>query len=64
MTELLHIYIELLKWDIRVMSQPWMYWLGLIPIFGFIIFFFVKWAVLTAPLWIPLGMIFSAIRKK
>jgi hypothetical protein len=63
-TKLLDIYAELLKWDIEVMSQPWMYWCLLIPIIGYLPFFFMKWLVLTAPFWIPFGMIYAAAVKK
>lgn len=61
MNELLRIYLELLKWDIAVMSQPWMYWLMLIPIMMFIPFFLLKWAFLTAPFWLPVMIIWSAL---
>lgn len=64
MTELLHIYIEQLKWDIAVMSQPWMYWWFLVPIMLFVPFFLLKWTVLTAPFWLPIGMIFAAIPRR
>lgn len=63
MNDLLQLYIDLLKWDIAVMSQPWMYW-WVLPIMFFLPFFFLKWAVLTAPFWLPLGMIYSAIHRR
>lgn len=63
MNELLHLYLELLKWDISVFSSPWLYIPLLIPVMFFLPFFFLKWTVLTAPLWIPCGMIWSAARK-
>jgi hypothetical protein len=62
MTDLLQLYIELLKWDIEVMSQPWMYYWFLFPIGCFLPFFFVKWLVLTAPFWLPFGMILAAAK--
>lgn len=64
MNDLLQLYIELLKWDIAVMSQPWMYGWLFIPILFFLPFFFMKWAVLTAPFWLPLGMIYSTIHRR
>lgn len=60
MSELLQLYIDLLKWDIAVMSQPWMYACFFIPIFCFIPFFLMKWALLSAPLWLPIGLIYAA----
>jgi hypothetical protein len=64
MNELLQIYIELLKWDIAVMSQPWMYVWFFVPIICFIPFFLVKWTLLTAPIWLPIGWAMTAISKK
>lgn len=64
MNELLQLYIELLKWDIEVMSQTWMYLWAFVPILIFLPFFFMKWVVLTAPIWLPIGMIFSATFRK
>lgn len=54
---------ELFIYDIEVMSQPWMYWCLLIPIACYLVFFFIKWAVLTAPLWLPVYLSFGSIVK-
>lgn len=64
MNDLLQLYIDLLKWDIAVMSQPWMYVWFFIPIIAFIPFFLIKWTLLTAPIWLPVGWIMTAISKK
>jgi len=63
MSDLLQLYIDLLKWDIAQMSHPWMYY-WIIPITFFLPFFFAKWTVLTAPLWLPFGMIYAARKSK
>jgi hypothetical protein len=42
-------------WDINNMSQPWMYWCLLIPITAYVMFFIIKWSVLTAPIWLPIN---------
>jgi len=52
---------ELFLWDVNVMSQPWMYWPLLIPIIAFTVFFFAKWIILTAPLWIPIAWAFGGV---
>ena len=60
------IFAELVaqwQWDIDVMSQPWMYWALLIPICVYVPFFFMKWAVLTTPLWLPVYLLVAAIRS-
>jgi hypothetical protein len=64
-------YLELLwnmfEYDINQLSQPWMYYWLLVPAVGYLVFFFVKWAVLTTPFWLPVSIIFKSlgeIRKK
>lgn len=67
MTTILDQYLSLLwrlfQFDIHVFSHPWMYYLLLIPACGYLVFFFIKWAVLTAPLWLPISIIFSSLRR-
>lgn len=41
------------KYDIEVFSRPWLYIPFLIPACFYFIFFIIKWAVLTSPIWIP-----------
>jgi len=64
-------YLELLwnmfEYDINQLSQPWMYYWLLMPAIGYLVFFFVKWAVLTTPFWLPVSIIvrsFGNGRKK
>lgn len=59
----LSILLAMFENDMAVMSQPWMYYFVL-PIIGYLIFFFIKWAVLTAPIWIPFTIIFNPIKAK
>jgi hypothetical protein len=61
MNEITDTLIRLWKYDIEVFSQPWMYIPFLIPPLFYLGFFFVKWAVLTAPVWLPFYVIFSAL---
>ena len=49
------------QWDVAVMSQPWMYYALLVPICVFLVFFAVKWAVLTAPLWLPAYLVLQSL---
>jgi hypothetical protein len=64
-------YLEILlrnfENDMEQLSQPWMYYWLLIPAIGYLIFFFLKWTILTAPIWIPFSIVaksFGEIRKK
>lgn len=64
-------YLDLLwrmfEADIEQLSQPWMYYWVLVPAIGYLLFFFVKWAVLTTPIWLPLSIIVRSLgdmRKK
>jgi hypothetical protein len=55
---------QLYLWDITVMSNQWMYIPFLVPIFFFLIFFIIKWVILTLPIWIIPAMIFRKIKVK
>jgi len=59
----LALLLELFMYDIEVMSQPWMYY-SVLPIVGYVIFFFFKWAVLTAPIWMPFSVILGTARAR
>lgn len=58
MNEIIDIYISFLKYDLEVMSQPWM-WGFILPGIIYTVFFLFKWIVLTAPLWLPIRIIFG-----
>jgi len=51
------------QYDIDVFSQGWLYYCLLVPAIGYFIFFVLKWVVLTAPIWIPIRMIFGGIKS-
>jgi hypothetical protein len=57
MTAVFEKYFDLLwnmfQFDINVLSQPWMYYWLLLPAVGYLVFFFIKWVVLTTPVWLP-----------
>jgi hypothetical protein len=51
-------------WDVEVFSNPWMYYLLLIPVMFYVPFFFMKWMVLTTPFWLPIFIVITAIRRR
>ena len=67
MNETIEKYIDYLwqmfAYDMEVMSQPWMYYWLLIPIIGYLTFFFCKWIVLTTPIWIAPFMILQSLKS-
>lgn len=64
-SEILTAYLNILwnsfQWDIHYFSQVWMYYLLLIPFIFYLIFFFVKWAILTLPIWLPFRIIIHGV---
>ncbi len=58
--ELIKQLIRSYQFDMDVMSQPWMYWALLIPITFYVVFFLIKWSVITAPVWLPIVIILRA----
>lgn len=61
-TEYFTILLNQFKFDINVFSQPWMYYWLLVPAICYLMFFYLKWSVLLAPIWIPISAIFGGIR--
>ncbi len=63
--DILTAYINLLwnqfQYDVSILSQPWMYWLLCIPAIGYGMFFILKWALLTMPIWLPVKNVVSGI---
>jgi hypothetical protein len=59
----LNLLYQMFEYDIHVFSQPWMYYIALLPAIGYLIFFFAKWAVLTTPIWMPITIILNSLRK-
>lgn len=50
--------------DVSAFSHWWMYAFLLIPALGYSFFFVLKWTFLTAPIWIPINMIFGGLLKR
>ncbi len=59
----LETLMEYFQYDLHVMSKPWVIF-TIIPIVIYLVFFFIKWAVLTTPLWMPFAIIASAARAR
>lgn len=63
-SQLITWVISTFMWDMAVFSNVWL-WIPLcIPAFFFLIFFLFKWAIITAPIWIPFHLIFFGFREK
>jgi len=58
----LTIILAMFEKDIEIMSTPWVLY-TVIPMVGYLVFFFVKWAVLTAPVWMPFAIIARSFRQ-
>lgn len=65
--EFLERYLRFLgdtfMYDMEVLSQGWMYWLLLIPVMFYLVFFMIKWAVITAPIWLPIKLALQGLRN-
>lgn len=56
------ILLSMFQYDMEVFSKPWLYY-TVLPVIGYLIFFFVKWIVLTTPFWMPFSMILGVARS-
>lgn len=59
--EYFDLLIFFFKYDISVYSKPWLYYWVLVPAIVYTIFFFIKWAILTTPLWLPFKLILGGL---
>jgi len=50
-------------YDMQVFSQPWIYYWLLVPALGYLAFFFLKWTVMTTPVWLPLSIVAGAFAR-
>ncbi len=57
LNEYVTILMGMFKYDVEVFSKPWLYIPLLIPACFYLVFFFIKWIVLTSPIWIPCKII-------
>ena len=49
--------------DLWFFTQWWAY-VFILPIVFYIPFFFIKWIIITAPIWIPINLMFSGLINK
>jgi len=59
MNKIFEILIDLYIYDVEVLSQPWVLW-TIVPGILYMCFMFLKWTVLTCPLWLPITIILGA----
>jgi len=64
MNEIISTLVELWRFDIWVFSQWWVYAPCFIPATFYLMFFFLKWMVITAPAWLPIAVIIAIWRAK
>jgi len=58
--EYFQILIECFRYDVSVFSNGWLYAPFLIPAIFYTMFFMVKWIVLSAPVWLPVSIVFRS----
>ena len=58
-TPILTFIVNTFLFDMAIFSNIWLYIPLGIPFFLYTIFFFFKWWLITAPIWIPLSAIFK-----
>ena len=57
---LIQTYVDFLIFDIWVFSQWWLYAPLLIPFCFYMMFFIMKWTILTLPIWLPIVIVREA----
>lgn len=50
------------EFDMWVFSQWWLYAPLLIPFLFYLVFYFLKWMIITLPLWLPFMMILGSLK--
>jgi hypothetical protein len=61
MQRIAELLISQYEYDIAVFSNPWLYVFFLIPAMAYLVFFILKWSVLTMPVWLPLAKIAQSL---
>jgi len=64
MNNLTQTLYDLWKYDIEVFSKGWLYYWLLIPAIAYTAFFFLKWTVITAPVWLPVYIITGSFKGR
>lgn len=62
MDKILEALVNCYLFDIAVFSNKWMYIPFLIPVIFYLMFFMIKWAILTLPAWLPIMLVMGKIQ--
>jgi hypothetical protein len=54
--------LQMFESDMRILSQGWMYYWLLIPVSFYLMFFILKWFILTCPIWMPFSIIVESLK--
>jgi len=63
MSEIVQVLVDHWKYDLEMFSQTWFYTWLLVPFIGYLVFFVLKWIVITVPFWLPLKMVVGGFRS-
>lgn len=63
MEQIYQFLIEQLLFDYNIMTNIWMYIPFFIPISFYLVFFMIKWVMLTFPFWIPFAILINCFSK-
>lgn len=50
-------------YDVETLSQGWVLW-TVFPAMLYVVFMFIKWTVLTCPVWVPVTIIVKAFGRQ
>jgi len=62
--QVLDMLYGLYLFDIMIFSNIWLYIPLMIPFFFYLMFFMMKWAILIAPIWLPIKILLDSIFKE
>lgn len=60
-SEYFQILIECFHYDVDVFGKWWLYAPLCIPAACYLAFFMIKWVVLSAPIWLPVSIVFRSL---
>ena len=63
MEQVIEVLVSFWLFDVAVFSSVWLYIPLMIPFFVYLIFFVLKWSLLTLPIWLPFKILIQAWRN-
>lgn len=60
MEQVIEVLVSFWLFDVAVFSSVWLYIPFMIPFTFYLVFFMIKWVVLTLPVWMPFMMLIRA----